>query len=140
MNSIINKLLAQPFNSSDLIFNSDAAIKKQKELRKRVPYVNIDEASFTVLGTFLQNSNLDNFTNDELKLLLSYNYNSLNANKLLAQHHKKDTSSFLYDLNNNLINAPFDLSININKDFKKLHSINKSLNVEYLINYLVSQL
>lgn len=140
VNSAINKLKNQPNRNSSLIFNSDLAVKKQNELKKRVLELYIQESSFIVLGTFLQNVNLDLFTQDELKVLLSFDYASINSNKVLPNDNLNNLKSPYYDLNNTIINMSY-LELNtLTNDFKKLHSINKSLNIEYLISYLINQI
>lgn len=140
MNSIINKLLTQNTSNNNLVFNSDQAIKKQKELKSIVSNLQINQSSFIVLGAFLQNTNLDLFSKEELKHLLSYNYEDLQSSKILSNEFKYDYKLPLYDLDNTLINAPYYLSSQIQTNFKKLQGINKNLSLEYLINYLVTQI
>ena len=140
MNSIINKLSNQTDRNTSLIFNSDAAIKQQKKLRKKIVDLYFNHSSFVVLGTFLQNIELEVFTEDELKLLLSFDYASINSNKVLPNETLSNIKAPYYDLDNTIINMPFYILNNLNNDFKKLHSINKNLNLEYLISYLINQI
>jgi hypothetical protein len=138
INSIITKLQNKSNKVAALIFNSDEAIKKTQELKLKVPNLYIQENAFIVLGCFLQNINLDEFSVQELKLLLSYDFSSINASKILPREFKKEYTPY-YDLNNTILNLDYEELNNLNDDFKKIHSINKSLNIEYLITYLISQ-
>jgi hypothetical protein len=140
MNSIISKLSSQTNRNINLIFNSDAAVKQQEKLKKKILDLYFNESSFVVLGTFLQNINLELFTEDELKLLLSFDYASINATKVLPNETLSNLKAPFYDLDNTIINMPFYTLNNLNNDFKKLHSINKNLNLEYLISYLINQI
>lgn len=140
MNSIISKLSSQTSRNINLIFNSDAAVKQQENLKKKILDLYFNESSFVVLGTFLQNINLELFTEDELKLLLSFDYASINATKVLPNETLSNLKAPFYDLDNTIINMPFYTLNNLNNDFKKLHSINKNLNLEYLISYLINQI
>lgn len=140
MNSVINKLSSQTNKTAQLLFNSDPSTKKQKELKKKIPELYIDESSFIVLGSFLQNTNLDLFTQDELKLLLSFDYAGISSSKVLPNEDLGNTKTPFYDLDNTIINMSFSSLNNLNEDFKKLHSINKNLNLEYLISYLINQI
>jgi hypothetical protein len=140
MNSIVTKLLYQSNKLAPLIFNSDLAIKKQKELKVLITNYQITETAFIVVGTFLQNTDLSNFTKEELTYLLLYNYNSIEASKVVNNIHKYDYKQPLYDLDNILINSPINLTSDIQSNFLKLQGINNNLNLEYFINYLISQI
>jgi len=140
MNSVIEKLTQRPEKTTQLIFNSDNALKKQKELKTRVTSLYIDESSFITLAAFFQNIDISIFTDEELRFLLSFNYSTITAIKILPNEALTNLKVPYYDLNNTIINMPFNLLNNLGKDFKKLHSINKSLSLEYLISYLISQI
>lgn len=140
MNSVINKLNNQSSKRSNLIFNSDQAIKKQKELSLLLKNFQLSKSSLIIVGTFLQNINIGIFTEEELLHLLSYNYDSIESSKVTNNIYNYDYNKPLYDLDNTLINAPFYLTSAIQKNFKDLQGINKNLSIEYFINYLISQI
>ncbi len=139
LNSAIQKLLSRPDNQKTLIFNSDASEKKRLELRKRVPDLYIEELSFIVLGAFLQNVDLSTFTNDELKVLLTFDYSSIESVSLSPREKPPILKAPYYDLNNGIINLSLNNINSINREFKRLHSIHKNLSIEYFISYIVSQ-
>lgn len=139
INSIISKLSAINSKTDILVFNSEKALTKQLELKQRINKLYINETNYVVLGTFLQNVNLDLFTEDELFTLISFDYASINAIKVLPNESIQTTNTPMYDLNKTIINLSFKELNSLNNDFKKLHSINKSLSLEYLISYIVSQ-
>lgn len=139
INSIISKLSAINSKTDILVFNSEKALTKQLELKQRINKLYINETNYVVLGTFLQNVNLSLFTEDELFTLISFDYASINAIKVLPNESIQTINTPMYDLNKTIINLSFKELNNLNNDFKKLHSINKSLSLEYLISYIVSQ-
>lgn len=139
INSIISKLSAINSKTDILVFNSEKALIKQLELKQRINKLYIDETNYVVLGTFLQNVNLSLFTEDELFTLISFDYASINAIKVLPNENVSAVDVPMYDLNKTIINLSFKELNSLNEDFKKLHSINKSLSLEYLISYIVSQ-
>jgi len=140
LNSAIQKLLSRPDNQKTLIFNTDASEKKRLELRKRVPDLYLEELSFIVLGAFLQNVDLATFTNDELKVLLTFDYSSIESVSLSPREKPPILKTPYYELNNSIINLSLNDINNINKEFKRLHSIHKNLSIEYFISYIVSQI
>lgn len=139
INSIISKLSAINSKTDILVFNSEKALTKQLELKQRINKLYINETNYVVLGTFLQNVNLSLFTEDELFTLISFDYASINAIKVLPNENIQTINTPMYDLNKTIINLSFKELNSLNNDFKKLHSINKSLSLEYLISYIVSQ-
>lgn len=139
INSIISKLSAINSKTDILVFNSEKALTKQLELKQRINKLYINETNYVVLGTFLQNVNLSLFTEDELFTLISFDYASINAIKVLPNESIQTINTPMYDLNKTIINLSFKELNSLNNDFKKLHSINKSLSLEYLISYIVSQ-
>lgn len=139
INSIISKLTTINSKTDILVFNSEKALIKQLELKQRINKLYIDETNYVVLGTFLQNVNLSLFTEDELFTLISFDYASINAIKVLPNENVSAVDVPMYDLNKTIINLSFKELNSLNEDFKKLHSINKSLSLEYLISYIVSQ-
>lgn len=139
INSIISKLSAINSKTDILVFNSEKALTKQLELKQRINKLYINETNYVVLGTFLQNVNLSLFTEDELFTLISFDYASINAIKVLPNESMQTINTPMYDLNKTIINLSFKELNSLNNDFKKLHSINKSLSLEYLISYIVSQ-
>lgn len=140
INSLISKLISQNNITNFLYLNSDQAIKKTKELKTLINNIQISQTSFIVVGAFLQNINLEIFSKEELTHLLLYNYDNIQSSKILPRLHKYDHKAPLYDLDNVLINSPYYLSSNIQVNFKKLQSINQNFNLEYLINYLTTQI
>ena len=139
LNSAIQKLINRPDKRQILVFNSDASEKTIAAIRKRVPDLYIEELSFRVLGAFLQNVNITQFTNDELKVLLTFDYSSIESISLSPKEKPPVLKTPYYDLDNRIINLSFGDLNKINKDFLRLHSINKSLSIEYFISYIVSQ-
>lgn len=139
INSIISKLSAINSKTDILVFNSEKALTKQLELKQRINKLYINETNYVVLGAFLQNVNLSLFTEDELFTLISFDYASINAIKVLPNESIQTINTPMYDLNKTIINLSFKELNSLNNDFKKLHSINKSLSLEYLISYIVSQ-
>lgn len=140
INSIINKLSAQSSKTSVLIFNSEQAIKQQKKLKSILIVYQIPENSLIVVAAFLQNINLNIFTEQELVHLLGYNYDSIQATKIVANIHNYDHNIPLYDLDNTIINANDLSTSSIRNNFKELQGINKNLSIDYFLNYLISQL
>ena len=139
LNSAIQKLINRPDTRRLLVFNSDASEKQRAEIRKRIPDLYLEELSFIVLGAFLQNVDIIIFTNDELKVLLTFDYSSIESVTLSPREKPPILKTPYYDLDNNIINLSLGDINNINKDFKRLHSINKNLSIEYFISYIVSQ-
>ena len=139
LNSAILKLTQRTDVSTDLVFNSQEAIKQQKRLRKRIQDLYLDDTSFIVVGTFLQKVDLDIFTDDELKVLLTFDYSSIDAKSRNQIKTSIANKTPYYDIDNKIINMPFRDINNINTSFKQLHSINKSLSIEYFISYIVTQ-
>lgn len=139
LNSAIEKLISRPDTNKTLIFNSDTAEKQRLNIRKRIPDLYLEELSFIVLGAFLQNVDISIFTNDELKVLLTFDYSSIESVNLSYKPKPPILKTPYYDLDNNIINLSFKNINSINKDFKKLYSIHKSLSIEYFIGYIVSQ-
>jgi hypothetical protein len=139
LNTILNKLVSQSNKTTPLVFNSDPALKKQAELKRLVINNQIQETSYVVLGTFLQNINLALFTNKELEHLLLYNYSSIQSSKIPNNFYTYNFNQPLYDLDNTLINAPSKLTTKIQAEFVKLQGINNNLNLEHLITYLLAQ-
>lgn len=139
INSIISKLSTINSKTDLLVFNSEKALIKQLELKQRINKLYINETNYVVLGTFLQNVNLNLFTENELITLISFDYSSINAIKILPNENVSAVNVPMYDLNKTIINLSFKELNSLNEDFKKLHSINKSLSLEYLISYIVSQ-
>ncbi len=140
MNSVVNKLLNRPNKIAPLIFNSEAANIKTNELKTRIVNYQLSETSYIIIGTFLQNIELNIFTDSELFHLLSYNYESIQSSKILPNNYNYNFKKPLYDLDNKLINAPYSLSFDIQNNFIRLQGINRILNLEYLANYLIAQL
>lgn len=139
LNSAIQKLISRPDKKQALIFNSDASEKQRAAIKKRITDLYIEELSFIALGAFLQNVDISQFTNDELKVLLTFDYSSIESISLSSQEKPPIIKTPYYDLDNRLINLSFNDINKINKDFKRLHSINKNLSIEYFISYIVSQ-
>lgn len=139
LNSAIQKLINRPDKRQALVFNSDASEKQRFEIKKRVTDLYIEELAFIVLGAFLQNVDISQFTNDELKVLLTFDYSSIESISLSPKEKPPVLKTPYYDLDNKIINLSFGDLNDINKDFLKLHSINKSLSIEYFISYIVSQ-
>lgn len=139
LNSAIQKLTNRPDKRQALIFNSDASKKQRANIKKRVPDLYIEDLSFVVLGAFLQNVNINDFTNDELKVLLTFDYSSIESVSLSPKERPSVLKTPYYDLDNKIINLSFKDLSSINRDFLRMHSINKSLSIEYLISYIVSQ-
>lgn len=139
LNSAVQKLINRPDKKQALVFNSDASEKQRAAIKKRIPDLYLEELSFIVLGAFLQNVDIGQFTNDELKVLLTFDYSSIESISLSPKEKPPILKTPYYDLDNKIINLSFENLNKINKDFLRLHSINKSLSIEYLISYIVSQ-
>ena len=139
LNSAIQKLISKPDKSQVLIFNSDSSNKQKAEIKKRITDLYIEELSFTVLGAFLQNVDISEFTDDELKVLLTFDYSSIESVQLSPSRRSTVIKTPYYDLDNSIINLSFRSINTINKNFKRLHSIHKSLSIEYFVSYIVSQ-
>ena len=139
LNSAIQKLISRPDKSQVLIFNSDSSNKQKAEIKKRITDLYIEELSFTVLGAFLQNVDISEFTDDELKVLLTFDYSSIESVQLSPSRRSTVIKTPYYDLDNSIINLSFRSINTINKNFKRLHSIHKSLSIEYFVSYIVSQ-
>lgn len=139
LNSAITKLTQRSDTNLPLIFNSDEALKQQRKLKQRIRDLYIEEAAFIVVGTFLQNVDLNILTDDELKVLLTFDYSSIDAKTSTRQKTSVANKTPYYDVDNFIINMPFRTINNINSSFKQLHSINKSLSIEYFISYIVTQ-
>lgn len=139
LNSAILKLTQRGDTNLPLVFNSDEALKQQKKLRERIQDLYIEQLAFVVVGTFLQNVDLTIFTDDELKVLLTFDYSSIDAKTRVRSYKHTVNKTPFYDIDKKIINMPFKDVNNINKSFKMLHSINKSLSIEYFISYIVTQ-
>ena len=138
--SLINKLLSISSKPSVLIFNTDQAQKKYVELKNLITKLYLEEDSFIIISTFLQNVDLSIFTKDELIALLSFNFSSITSDIILPDIEEPNYNIPYYDINGYLINTSFDLVTNLDTKFQMLHSINKNLNIEYLIGYIINQL
>ena len=139
LNSAILKLTQRSDTSLPLIFNSEEAKKQQTRLRKRITDLYLEDTSFIVVGTFLQKVDLQIFTDDELKVLLTFDYSSIDAKSRNPSRPTVANKTPYYDIDNKIVNMPFRAINNINSSFKQLHSINKSLSIEYFISYIVTQ-
>jgi hypothetical protein len=140
LNSAIIKLTQRSDTNLPLVFNSDGALKQQKKLKQRVRDLYIEDLAFVVVGTFLQNVDLSILTDDELKVLLTFDYSGIDAKTRVRTYYPSINKTPYYDINNNIVNMPFKSINKINTLFKQLHSINKSLSIEYFISYIVSQI
>lgn len=140
LNSAIEKLTQRNDSGSPLVFNSDEALKQQKRLKQKVKDLYIDDLAFIVVGAFLQNVDISIFTNDELKVLLTFDYSSIDAKTKVEKNYLPSANKTpYYDIDNRIINMPFDTINKINSTFKQIHSINKSLSIEYFIGYIITQ-
>ena len=139
LNSAINKLTQRSDTAKPLVFNSDQAIKQQSALKKRIQDLSIDDTAYIVVGAFLQNVDITVLTDDELKVLLLFDYSSIDAKTRIRTYQPSINKTPYYDIDNNIINMDFKQINTINRNFKSLHSINKNLSIEYFISYIVTQ-
>lgn len=139
LNSAITKLTQRPDTAQSLIFNSDQAVKQQTNLRKRIRSNSINDTAYIVVGAFLQNVDISILSDDELKVLLLFDYSSIDAKTRVRVIRPSINKTPYYDIDNNIINMKLKEINSINTYFKKLHSINKNLSIEYFISYIVTQ-
>lgn len=139
INSIIDKLSAQPNRISALQFGTTRAKRKLSELKTRVPQLYIPETSFMVLATFLQNIDLTLFTDEELALLLKFDYAFIENKTVVSIPQKQNLNKPYYDSSGTLINVGDETRLTVDRDFQLLHTINSTLSVEFLISFILTQ-
>lgn len=136
--SAITKLLQRPNKKEQLIFGSEDAIKTYNKIKKIATKPALSDHSFLVLSSFLQRTDLSIFTKEELEVLLSFDYSYITGDKILP--NKLGNSIPMYDVGGTIINLDSNSVASIYRDFLKIHSINKSLSLEYLVSYIINQL
>ncbi len=139
INAIINKLNAQSGRISALQFGSTQAKRKLSQLKARVPQLYIPETSFVVLSTFLQNINLSIFTDQELQVLLGFDYSFIENKTATTLPVGFDLYNPGYDIQGRLINVSINERLSINNTFQQLLSLNSNLSVGFLINFITNQ-
>ena len=139
-NEVIGKLLSQPLKDRQLVFNSPAANKKFTQLRAIITDIYIDESNIRTVAAFLQFVDLSLFTTDELNYLVRFDYSRIEAQKIIPDLDKQDLNNPYYDLDNTIINIDLDTRRQLRNKFTSLLSINKSLSLAFLVNYIISQL
>lgn len=139
INAIINKLNAQSGRISALQFGSTQAKRKLSQLKARVPQLYIPETSFVVLSTFLQNINLSIFTDQELQVLLGFDYSFIENKTATTLPVGFDLYNPGYDIQGRLINVSISERLSINNTFQQLLTMNSTLSVGFLINFITNQ-
>lgn len=140
INAIIDKLLQQPNRINPLQFNSVKSKVKLKELKERITDLYIPETSFAVLSTFLQNTSLSIFTDEELIVLLKFDYSFIENKTITTNQSQQNLNKPYYDSLGTVINVEVRDRLKINTDFKFLHTINSTLSTEFLISFLLAQI
>jgi hypothetical protein len=140
LNQLVVKLLQRPEKKNSLIFNSEASKRTYRIIKSRIKNNSIDENSFLVVSTFLQNTDTSIFSDEELQTLLMFDYSSITASKVLPDKLKVPYTKPIFDLGNKIVNMDYLTITNISSEFLKIHSINKSLSLEFLVSYITNQL
>ena len=139
INSIVEKLLNQPNKISELKFGSVLAKRKLAQLKERINALYIDETSFQVLSTLLQNISLEIFTDEELITLLKFDYSFIENKTIVGTTSYQNLNKPYYDLNGTIINVEDTTRLIIDEDFQLLHAMASTLSIEFLISYILNQ-
>ena len=139
INSIVDKLAAQPNKIGALQFGTTRAKKKLPELKARIPQLYIPETSFVVLATFFQNIDLSLFTDEELALLLKFDYSFIENKTITVTPTRQNLNKPYYDSSGTIINVEDETRLNVDRGFQQLHAMNSTLSVEFLISFILTQ-
>ena len=138
--SLITKLLSVPSTSNELEFTGPGFDKAKTDLELRLPTV--DEPTIIAMAAFLRYVNLDMFTDDDLRLIASINFSSIENNQRVEpRSFTFDSRNTYYDVEG-LISTEADSTRfkfnrltetdSISTDLNKLIAINKNTNLRYL--------
>lgn len=139
VNNIISKLLSQPNKSVVLYLNGPRVAKQIETLKTRVNKVEIEETAYRSVAAFLQNINLNLFTDEELEVMLKFDYTFLENEHDTSYTKQRNLSKPYYDLDGTIINMSIDEELQIDSTFKELHATNKTLSVGFFASFLTIQ-
>lgn len=139
VNSIVSKLLEQPNKSLPLLLSSPRVDRQYAAIKARVDLVNIEETAYKSVAAFLQNIDLAIFTDEELEVMLKFDYCFIENTYETSKKRQRNLNKPYYDLGGNIINMSIRNELTIDSTFRELHATNKTHSVGYFASFLLMQ-